>query len=253
MVAGEEPRGAGSGSGLLVMESRLEFEMSRQPDDTTCGPTCLSAVYRYFGDEFPLDQIVRETPALELGGTLAVILGCHAIKRGYEARIYSYNLQVFDPTWFRPGGPSLADRLRAQMEVKDKPKLHWASRAYLEFLELGGSLRMEDMTPALLRKYLKKRVPILAGLSSTYLYNEPREFGFPSIPDDVRGYPQGHFVILCGYDSQERSVHVADPLHTNPFGGHRYVVDLDRVMCAIMLGILTYDANLLVIQPRKGK
>ena len=32
--------------------------------------------------------------------TLAVLLGCHALRRGYEATIYTFNLQVFDPTWF---------------------------------------------------------------------------------------------------------------------------------------------------------
>ncbi len=235
------------------MESRLQLEMSAQPDDTTCGPTCLHAVYRYFGDELPLTDVISQTSALEQGGTLAVLLGCHALLRGYRATIFTYNLQLFDPTWFRDPGIDLAQRIRAQMEVKDKKKLHVASQAYLEFLRLGGEVRMQDMTANLLRKYLKKSLPILVGLSSTYLYNEQREFGERSVSDDIRGYPQGHFVVLCGYDSEERSVLVADPLESNPLatGEHRYVVDLDRLMCAIMLGIVTYDANLLIIRPKE--
>ena len=235
------------------MESRLQFEMSAQPDNTTCGPTCLHAVYRYFGDAIPLGDVIAQTEKLERGGTLAVLLGCHALLRGYRATIFTYNLQLFDPTWFRSDTVELADRIRAQMEVKDKKRLHIASQAYLEFLRLGGDVRMQDMTPNLLRKYLKRSLPILVGLSATYLYNERREFGEKSVPDDIRGYPQGHFVILCGYDSEERAVLVADPLESSPLakGEQKYVVDLDRLMCAIMLGIVTYDANLLIIRPRE--
>lgn len=232
------------------MQTRLKFDILKQPDLTTCGPTCLHAVYRYFDDELPLRQVIREAPQLEEGGTLAVLLGCHALRRGYQATIYTYNLQVFDPTWFQPGAPPLSEDLKAQMAVKDSPKLHTATKAYLEFLELGGRLRMQDLTSSLLRKYLKKSIPILTGLSATYLYQEAREFGFECKPDAVRGLPSGHFVVLCGYDQIERSILVADPLMPNPLAHeHLYEVKLDRVICAILLGILTYDANLLIIEP----
>jgi hypothetical protein len=45
---------------------------------------------------------------------------------------------------------------------------------------------------------------------------------------------------------------VADPFWANPVrsGHHHYEVSVDHVIRSIMLGILTYDANLLVIQPR---
>lgn len=241
------------------MDSRLHFDIAAQPDMTTCGPTCLHAVYGYFGDSIPLSQVVAETQQLKEGGTLAVLLGCHALRRGYRATIYTYNLHLFDPTWFQPQhqphAPDLAERIRAQMAAKDDPKLQIASRGYLEYLARGGHVRMQDMTGHLLRRYLKKSVPVLTGLSATYLYNEPRERGLPSVTDDVRGVPQGHFVVLCGYDSEERTVLVADPLQPNPLSQdeQKYVVHLDRLMCAIMLGIVTYDANLLIIQPREPR
>jgi hypothetical protein len=76
----------------------LEFEMLAQPDDTTCGPTCLHAIYRYHGREVPLRQLIDEVPKLETGGTLGVLLALDALNRGYQATIYSYNLQIFDPT-----------------------------------------------------------------------------------------------------------------------------------------------------------
>ncbi|MCA9271191.1 MAG: hypothetical protein KDA41_22065, partial [Planctomycetales bacterium] len=188
--------------------------------------------------------------------------------------IYTYNLTVFDPTWFwgyspseklrPPGAPppfaargkvdrqGLIERLQLQMAAKDSPKLHTASRGYIEFLQLGGVIKMEDLDSALLRKYLKRSVPILTGLSSTYLYGDPREFGPQGDPDDIRGCATGHFVVLYGYDKEERTVQVADPWLPNPLGEqHHYDVELDRLISSILLGVLTYDANLLVIEPKR--
>lgn len=235
------------------MEANIPFDILPQPNEITCGPTCLHALYRYYGDLLPLERVVAEVPMLEEGGTLAVLLGCHALRRGYRARIYTYKLQIFDPTWLASGGPDLRERLVAQMAFKTDPKFRLASEAYLEFLDLGGELLGEDLTASLLRHYLRGRVPILAGLSATWLYQTPREFGRDGEFDDIRGEPSGHFVVLCGYDREERTVRVADPLQPNPLARHPvYDIAVDRVINAILLGILTYDANLLIIEPRPG-
>ena len=85
----------------MKKELVLDFDMQTQPDDVTCGPTCLQALYNYYGDGIPLKEVIQEVKQLKLGGTLAVMLGNHALKRGYKARIYTYNLTVFDPTWFK--------------------------------------------------------------------------------------------------------------------------------------------------------
>ena len=37
-----------------------DLEIQAQPDDLTCGPTCLHAVYRYFGDDVSI--VPREKP-----------------------------------------------------------------------------------------------------------------------------------------------------------------------------------------------
>ncbi len=235
------------------MQKQLLFDILPQPDNTTCGPTCLHAVYRYFGDEMTLEQVIRDVPRFLDGGTLAVLLGCDALQRGYQTLIYTFNLEVFDPTWFRPGGPDLVERLRAQMAVKESHKLRLASEGYIRFLEQGGTIRMQDLNGALIRHYLNRSIPILTGLSSTYLYGDPREMPEDCHPDDVAGLATGHFVVLSGYDKLLRKVSVADPYLPNPLGSrHHYDVGLDRLICAILLGILTYDANLLIVIPRPG-
>ena len=236
------------------MEAFLDVTILPQPDLTTCGPTCLHAVYQYYDDDIPLTQVIDEVKSLETGGTLDVFLACHALRRGYKARIYTYNLQVFDPSWFSHDPEYIEERLLAQMEAKDDEKLHLATRGYLDFLNLGGELRFADLTPALLRKYLKRSIPVLTGLSSTYLYRSMREFGDLCEDDDVRGHASGHFVLLCGYNRPDRLVAIADPHMDNPMAdGQKYEVSIDRVICAILLGIVTYDANLLIIEPGRKK
>lgn len=233
------------------MRRHLDLEIQRQPDDTTCGPTSLHAVYRYFGDDISLDDVVREVPTLPGGGTLGVHLGCHALRRGYRARIYTFNLQVMDPTWFAAPAIDLIERLTLRRDARADVKLRESCDAYLEFLRCGGEVLLDDLTPQLLQRFLELGVPVLTGLSSTYLYRAMRELGPDD--DDVRGDPQGHFVVLCGYSAWDRSVLVADPLASSPLhgGDHRYVVDIDRLVCAILLGVLTYDGNLLIIEPRE--
>jgi hypothetical protein len=233
------------------METRLELEMLPQPDDTTCGPTCLHAVYRYYDDRLPLRELIDGIESLETGGTLAVSLACHALRRGYGATIYTYNLALFDPTWFPGPVHELVDKLEAQRKVKTDPKLLVATDAYLEFLELGGDLQFHELTPGLIANYLKRGHPVLTGLSATYLYGCARESGHQKpVADDVAGEPVGHFVVLYGYDAASGDVHVADPLQDNPpFGSHYYSVNIARVLGAVLLGVLTSDANLLIIEP----
>jgi hypothetical protein len=235
------------------MDLRLQLSIERQPDDSTCGPTCLQALYHYYNDTLPLKQLIQEVPKLQDGGTLAVYLACHALRRGYQATLYTYNLTLFDPTWFSPGaGNDISSLLKAQLQHKSDPKLATATHAYLEFLQLGGVLRFEDLTPSLIRRYLNRKIPVLTGLSSTYLYRSAREIG--SHTDSVRGYAAGHFVVLSGYDALARTVYVSDPWLPNPMShSQHYEVNIERLICAILLGVLTYDDNLLIIQPAQNK
>ncbi|MEZ5965102.1 MAG: hypothetical protein R3F56_14805 [Planctomycetota bacterium] len=230
------------------MEAFLDFTIGRQPNDETCGPTCLQAVYRYHGDVLPLEQIIHEVPRLESGGTLAVLLGQHALKRGYHASLLTYNLKVFDPTWFDLPRAELTAKLKAHRAVEKSPRVRKATKAYLDFVAAGGDVHMRDLTPDVISTPLQQGIPVLAGLSATYLYRTAREVGSPMRYDDLHGEPQGHFVVLVGYSVPDRTVLVADPQRPNPLSTHPiYTVDMDRLVCAIMLGVITFDANLLVL------
>ncbi len=232
----------------------LRVAIKKQPDETMCGPTCLHAIYEYYNDSIALEQVINEINQLEEGGTLGAWLAVHALNRGYCATIYSYHLQIFDPTWFVYNSSFMQEKLKKQLEFKTDPKLKTATNAYLQFLELGGKLKFEDLRTTLLRRYLNKNQPVISGLSATYLYRSPREFGADLIYDDLRGEPAGHFVVLHGYNKESREISVADPIMENPLGmGQSYEMKIDRVLNAILLGNVTYDANLIIITPGKVK
>ncbi len=231
----------------------LRFDIQAQPDEVTCGPTCLHALYQYYDDPVLLKDVIREVKHLKTGGTLAVMLGSHALSKGYKAHIYSYNLNVFDPTWFDSPKEEIIRFLKEQIAFKRKRrKLVAVSEGYLRFLENGGEVHWAELDDELIKSFLKQSIPILTGLSATYLYGSPREIPQFDIYDSIKGEPAGHFVVITGYDVDKNCVYIADPMEPNPLGkGQVYPVSFVRLINSIMLGIVTYDANLLIIEPKK--
>lgn len=229
----------------------MDIKILPQPDDVTCGPTSLHAVYEYLGYKIPLKKLISEIEFLEEGGTLGVFLGIDALKRGFKATIHSYNLKIFDPTWSGLKMPELRGKLTQLRRTKTAPKLRKAIEAYIRFIDLGGTVAMTDLRAAMFEKYFRKGVPVLCGLSATYLYRCKREYtdeNDQSVFDDILGDPCGHFVVAYGLDENKQFL-VADPdcsnpLHKSPY----YKVDKFRFLHSILLGVMTYDGNVLVVE-----
>jgi hypothetical protein len=225
-----------------------------QPDETSCGPTCLASLLEFHGEHDLLPDLLRSVPRLREGGTLGAFLGREALRRGYRARIFAYGPSVMDPTWFRLSRRVLAKRLRARASGRVPAKLRTALVALAEFVEAGGEVPWRELTPALLVSILRRGRPILAGLSATYLYRTPRERSRDNVPDALHGEPVGHFVLVCGYRGGGRSFVVRDPLATAPLardGG--YSVAAERLVNSILLGEGTYDDLLLEVWPRSPR
>lgn len=236
----------------------IDIQIHTQPDDESCGPTCLHAIYNFYGLQVPLNDIVQNVERSLSGGTLAPLLGKHALKHGFKTTIYIYNLNLFDLTWFHSNHADneiLIAKLTEQMKYKNDPYIIKESQAFVDYLNMGGRIKSQSLNVDLLKHYFHRNIPILTALSSTYLYRSMREWFTPagkSISDDVKGYPCGHFVILCGYDDNKRLVVVADPHAENPLSHDNYYkVSINRLINSIMLGVLTHDANLLIIEPKE--
>jgi len=233
------------------MNVELPVLIERQPDYTTCGPTALHAVYRYFGDPIDLPTVIKETPKLPGGGTLSVHLSVHALRRGYEVDTWMCNVRHMDPTWFQQPTDILA-KLKARVAAKklgDDPRYGPAIQAVEEYLTLGGRVRWGDITPKWLGERLAQGTPLLTGTNGTYLYQCARET--EAGPDDVRGDAFGHFVVICGYNADDESVAIADPLLDNPAHGTKYYrASVYRLLGAIFLGVGSDDGNLVLIRPK---
>lgn len=227
----------------------LDVPRFEQPDDVTCGPTCLAKVYQYYGFTRTIDAIVAETPRNPDGGTLAVNLGISAMHHGFRPTIYPFGLRVFDPTWGRLSRAALVDRLRARAEAVESVKLGRAVTAYMQYLELGGRVQFRDPSADLLVGILRRGDPILTGLSATFLYGTAREH--EDRYDDVAGHSSGHFVVVCGYRPRSDRFVVTDPFRNVPLSRTgRYTVNADRLLAAILLGDQTFDAVLLTLGTR---
>lgn len=223
-----------------------------QPDEFTCGPTCLAQIYSYYGHDKPLAEIIADTPRNPDGGTLAVFLGISALREGFRTQIYSYNLRVFDPTWRKLAPKALLGKLHKRLAVVTSARQRRAISGYIDYLRSGGRIRFAELTSHLLAKTLAQGRPILTGLNATYLYGTPREYEEEF--DDVRGEPAGHFLVVSGYYPRGGRFVVRDPSTHIPFSrSGRYSVKAERLISAILLGDVTYDAVLLVVSPRRAK
>jgi hypothetical protein len=57
-------------------------------------------------------------------------------------------------------------------------------------------------------------------------------------------------VVIAGYNAPQRRVLVADPYQPHPYGStNEYWISIDRAVGAVLLGIVTHDANLLIVYP----
>lgn len=233
----------------------LDVPRFAQPDEVSCGPTCLLQIYRHYGDLTPFEEIAEGVARNEDGGTLAVHLGAAALHQGYAARIVSWNLRLFDPTWARLETGALRAKLRARAAVSRDAKRRAALLAYDDFLCEGGRVEFGlDLTPALLTDVLDRGHPALVGLSATHLYRHVRVRPHDNEDDDLQGEPMGHFVVVAGYVRGGAGFAVRDPYVDIPFSRTgRYTVPAQRLVNAVLLGDSTYDAVLLEIWPRRKK
>ena len=62
----------------------INIKIAPQPTDCSCGPTTLQAMYTHLGLEISIEQLISEVECVDNGGTLAVLLGIDAIKRGFS-------------------------------------------------------------------------------------------------------------------------------------------------------------------------
>lgn len=236
------------------MSEPLKIHIEHQPDDVTCGPVALQAVYKYWNDIISIDKVIDEVECIDAdGGTTDALLGLHALQRGYSVCIYPSNLNIFDPTWGtgHKADGFITSRLKERIKYAPDAKTRRVIDAYIRFTEAGGEICIRNLDD-ILEYYLKCNCyPTICAVSSTALYNCSRDLfdGNVSHPDDTYGDPCGHFVIATSMDDVNKKVEIADPYAYGDIGNN-YTVDFGWLMKSIYLGVSTFDGSLISIKPR---
>ena len=149
----------------------IDIKINSQPNDETCGATCLHAIYRYYGLDISHEEVILGVKKSLSGGTLATLLGTHALQQGFNVTVYTNNLYIVDPSWFDLDGSSVEElicaKLEEQLKYKHNKDLVSITKACLEYFKLGGQMRFQTLTKELLEHYFEKNIPIMTGLSAT--------------------------------------------------------------------------------------
>ena len=150
----------------------LDVRRFVQPDDLSCGPTCLAQVYRYYGhDKRAVRTVIDETARNPDGGTLAVYLGVSALRNGFGAASTRTTCGSSIP----PGGSSPAAIAQAGEAAPApgrpaRPKLQRSRAAYIEFLGPRRQGALPELTRELMVRILAAAVTPSSRVGATYLY-----------------------------------------------------------------------------------
>ena len=224
----------------------LPIQRIKQPPNE-CEPTCLKQILDYFKIDSHLDDLIKRISGDKFKWhNWDYNTGRVAIEHGLDVTIYTRSAGIFDPTWFELSAEDLLSKLKEEAEYFKTetyvglPSFKEDIKAAIRFLESGGRINFTPISEKLIKEQLDQHKPLIAGVSYTLLVNAPRERYFTKEkrwkPDDIKGQPYGHVVVICGY--KDDSYQIADPW---PQAEDKY-----NVIGTILLdAILRNDSNLI--------
>ncbi len=151
----------------------------------------LATVLRHHGKATDLSRMMGETGAARLPEQLPAEVAIAGLRREMDARLYTWNLDLFDPLWFAEG---LTDGIINELEwCEDEPVAASILERYLAVLELGGTIDCTDPTPAMLLQHTGRGLMPIAWTHGDYLSMTHR-----GLHADV--------VLVHGFDDSSREV-----------------------------------------------
>ena len=224
----------------------LPIRRIRQPPNE-CEPTCLKQILDYFKIDSDMEDLIKRISGDKFKwNNWDYNTGRVAIEHGLKVIVYTRSAGIIDPTWFSLSSEGLLSKLKEEYAYFEKeeyvglPSFKEDINAAIKFLETGGRIDFTPISKKLIAGLLKKEKPLIAGVSYTLLVNAPRERYFPEEscwkPDDIKGHPYGHVVVISGYKGN--SFQIVDPW---PQAEDNYYVKGDILVDAI----LRNDSNLL--------
>jgi hypothetical protein len=178
----------------------------------TCGPSCLQQILSYYGKSYSLKELINSIDCDVNDGVYVALLGLFSLKNGFNAKIITSDLSVFDPTWAKLSTKKILTKLRHEKAYKSDKVIKLDIGAYTLFLKNGGKLSLDIINIKTIESFIKQKIPVLALISQTSLYSSKRFFKGKF--DDIKGKSLPHYVIVSGFD--KKSFTITDP-DRNPF------------------------------------
>jgi hypothetical protein len=168
------------------------MKIFKQETNRSCGIACLRSIFNYYGKELAEKDIFEKHEFYSKENTVAnplISLGVTALKFGFKADYIGYN-------------PIIAkDSERLEESLENKSKTYFGIGKFyvdstLEFLKLGGKVKIERLNSGKLENLIDRHKFILIGIKPAFL--------------DSKAPPHlSHKILLDGYN--KKTFHVLDP------------------------------------------
>lgn len=213
------------------------------------GAETLRGIYAYYGEDISMDDLVVSTTRFSNRRLRPLALAIDALERGYAVTVHCCDTRIFDLSWMGLVSSELKEKLEYHKSKADSVHLTQTFDAYIQILEKGGTIDLSEINRAVIRKAVELKAPIIAAVSATHLFHSKREYLDSKdrpVLDDAKGKTAGHLVAVTAWVGKEITLH--DPYLANPITGKaKYKVYISRLMRSILLGVLSYDAQMVVI------
>jgi hypothetical protein len=199
----------------------------------SCIPACLQEVFGYYGESITQEEIMKTSENPKMGMSL-IEVGIFSLKHNYKPLIITNNVNIFDPTWFKLDSTKLKLNLKKRAKFVDDLNQFMIDK-YIKFLNLGGEINFETISPALFEKYLSMEIPIIMELASTFLYKLAKSSHPGGFDDAIRGQIEGHGVVIAGFDKKDKFLIIDPNSKKSPSKTGVYWVDGAELMMSFAL------------------
>ncbi len=194
-----------------------------QPTGLSCGQTALSMLLSHYGIEMSPADILKTMPGLVTDdgsewGTVAPQLAHFCITQGFKATVHTFDCRIIDLSWSEFSAAEILKRLKRTQSTRmiltlGKKVTQRFIKAYLDFLDAKGTLKIAPFVTEKLLDSLLKRGPFVTTVCMGAFYGKGRvrKTGeLKGVLDDLKGTVGTHFVVVYGKNAQGKYL-IADP------------------------------------------
>ncbi|MDE1848374.1 MAG: hypothetical protein KGH61_05525, partial [Candidatus Micrarchaeota archaeon] len=220
----------------LVSEDFYKTLFRQDYKSYDCGPACAKMMLSYYGIERSIAQIKKRVRVHGKIGTFSPQLGSFFIKNGFDVQIVTFNPFIF--TNRDRKGLSKVQLIKRFSELRkklDKRDNKLACKYYIEYLRLGGRIRIRIPSKSDIEGEIRAGRPTIVPLTSKFLrWHKPR---FNS-----------HFNVVTGID--RKMIYVNDPVADS--SGGRKTHNADDFMFGIYANAFGAADNCSIIKIRRS-